>query len=470
MKVFIINLLFLSLFFSSNGQELLIKNVGGTDLKFDPDQHYLNIDINQLNNQVPSSTKWLQRLFGKKANLVMAYAEIGQGSKVTKVPIFKYKKVTDDRYDFETIGVLKDGITYPLIQSLPYNASNPPIISLHVRSWTEKDEVSAIEKILDGAQAIGGVNAAQKEAASKIANTVIDLINTIWPSTDKTNKLSIALTESNIRKSEIAVDFKNSDSKADPVLTLGIRLTEAVFIKNKSFSEAVNTLSIPEIEIWRKAINAADTEISKTGLFGVVLQLDNFAQYVQTLDLVYNDKVLLVAGALSNWAGNSVEGYTDTNGKKIQYCLTHYRKLPVSDWKIVNLHSDYLKNVCGNDNCSTGSCFTVANFISKMRSTEPDQLESVMSRYVAPRITLNIDGQISSVTRKDFLSKMLLYNESGYKPHKNGTLRSSFIFKKGNLKFEYDGKQYLDSSVIITVLQNDNQYFVSDIEIASPVS
>lgn len=445
-------------------QELLIESVGGKNLSFEKNKHYLNIDISQLKNEVPASTKWLARLFGKKANLIMSYIEIGQGTKVKKVPIFKYRKTKDDNYTFETIGVLKDEFTYPLVEWLPYDENNPPTVKLYVRSWSDKDETAAVEQILNGAKILGGLSATKAVEAIEIGNTIINLINTLWPPKDKNNELTLSFNEANLKKSDIALNFKSIDSEIDPIMTLKIRLTEARFIE-PGFAKNVSTLGIPEIEIWRKSIQNADAQISKTGLVGIISQLDNFAQYVENLDLVFVDKVLLVAGTISEWAGNAVEGYTDEDGNKVSYKMTHYRKLPVADWTIANRYSDYLRDVVGNDYCETDPCKAMASILTKIFVLDRKDLESSLTSYVASNITLDIDGSGTRVARADFLSKLVLLNDSGFQMKPAGLDKWNFNFNNGSLKFEFDGQKYENSDVQITILKNDANYLLSSFKI-----
>lgn len=446
----------------AKGQELQIKNVNGANIQFDGRTEYLRLEISQLAAIEPAKTKWWERLLGKSANFVLCYVEVTQGSKSSKLPVFTYKKVTDESYDYKSLGIFKSLIGYPLLEWAAFNEKAPIQFKVVVKSWEEKDDAAAIEKILDGASVVGAIDPTGVTQALAVATQIVDLVNVVWPEKNKANELTISLAKTNLKKEFIEIGYKGSEASSNPIITFKLSKNPARFV-GTTFSDAYGTISNQELEIWRKAILSADLNIASAGLSSVLAQLGLFAEYVNTLELVYVDKVLFVAGAINVWCGNSYRGTTNDKGDLIKMNVAQYRKLAGAEWTIANQYSTYLDDMEGNNKCTTDACRSMATFLAKLSIGDKDGAGS----YLGQTINMEINGKINIVPRASFITNMNLYFDSPFETKYVDELNYTFTFHKGNIKFKYGDIEFIDNKVEVRIVKVDSAYYIKSISIVS---
>ena len=437
-------------------QDLVIKKVSNSDFTFDEKSQYLHISLSSLNSPKPGSPKWWDKLLGKKTNYVLAYIEIIVGAQSHNIPIFTYKKSSSKSYEFDSVGVLDGEVGYPLSRWIVYKEDEPPKLKIVVKSWEDKKDAEAVSQIINAATLFGGIEASMVEKALNIGDTVVQLINMIWPDKDKTNSISVAFVKKNMNQF-IILELKDSDSLKEEILTLELTAGTGRFV-GKSFHSALNEYSTDQILVWRETINEADQNVAKTGKERLIAQMDKFSKYVSSLNLTYVDKVILLGGAIDQWAQKAVGGVSH-EGKHIQFTMSDYRRLWGADWSVLEKYTDY--KFAGDHKCNSDACREMATFLAKAAKGD---IEGI-SRFIPQRISFVENGVTKRIKKEDFLKDFDLYNDASFDMDPISVNTWAFEFTKGSLGFGLKDVSYSGKVIRIELTIDDKTFHVTRIVI-----
>lgn len=438
-------------------QDLVIKKVSNSDFTFDEKSQYLHISLSSLNSPKPDSPKWWDKLLGKETNYGLAYIEITIGAKSQNIPIFTYKKTSSNNYDFDSVGVLDDTIGYPLSRWTVYKEDEPPKLKIVVKSWEDKKDAEAVSQIIGAAALFGGIETSMVEKALNIGDTVVKLINMIWPDKDETNSISVALVKENLSSQFITLELKDSGSFKEEIFTLKLTAVTGRFV-DKSFPSALNEYSTEQILVWREAIIEADQNIAKTGKRTLIAQIDKFSKYVSSLNLTYDDKIILLGGAIYNWAQRAVGGVSH-EGKHIQFTMSDYRRLWTADWAVLKKYTVY--QFAGDHRCSTDACREMATFLSKAAKGDIEGISS----FIPQRISFVEKGVTKRIKKEDFIKDFDLYNDASFKMNPISVNTWEFEFSEGSLGFALKDVPYSGKIIRIELTRDDKDFFVTRIVI-----
>jgi hypothetical protein len=438
-------------------QDLVIKEVSNSDFNFDEKSQYLHISLSSLNSPKPDAPKWWDKLLGKETNYGLAYIEITVGAQSHSIPIFNYKKSSGNRYDFDSVGVLDGTVGYPIARWIVFKEDAPPKLRVVVKSWEDSKDAEAVSQIINAAALFGGMEASMVEKALNIGDTVVKLINLIWPDKDETNSISVNLFKENLKNQFITLELKSSPFLKEEILTLKLTAGTGRFV-NKSFQSALNDYSTEEIAVWREAIIEADQNVAMTGKETLIAQIDKFSKYVSSLNLTYVDKVILLGGAIYNWAQKSVGGVSH-DGNHIQFTMSDYRRLWAADWLVLKEYTAY--KFAGDHKCNTDACREMATFLSKAAKGD---IEAI-SRFIPQRISFVENGITERFNKEDFLKEFDLYNDSPFKMNPKSVNTWEFEFIEGSLEFRLKDVTYSGKLIRIELTKDDQNFYITRIVI-----
>nr|VFJ91058.1 MAG: hypothetical protein BECKLFY1418B_GA0070995_102329 [Candidatus Kentron sp. LFY] len=311
-------------------KQLKITEVSGSAFQFDYKKEYLDINIVALFPPPTNAPSWWDRLWGKETSFGLISVEYNKGTDKVKIPLFSYSAKSSSNYEIDSVGVLENAIVYPIIRRLAYFPSGKNDVKVTVHYWEDKKKADFIKSLINAAQLLGGMDASSVDKALDISTTVVSLIEKLWPTKNQKQSIKLSLLQGKINKNTVTFGYAYEDGSNDPVLTLGYAKKKGYFV-DSTFGAGLNEYRNEQLDVWKGSISEVDNNVGVTGVGPVFNQLSLFSAYAYDLPLNYADKVLLVANAIENWAGNSVAGVTDEEGNIHRLKMTHYRKLKNSD-------------------------------------------------------------------------------------------------------------------------------------------
>jgi hypothetical protein len=456
--------------FASQKLEIIDTDKDRIALAFDPKLQYLNVSIAGLDPIIPDAPNLWERVTGTKTSHGLIYIEVASGAIVKKIPLLTYSLNSDKNYEVNSISA-GSGITFTLLDNIVFDTSNPPRMKLVVRYWEDEDKLDLIKSMASAANMHGSMTAAEVDEVLAISSTFISLVEKMWPTDNQTKSIELTLSASNLKWNQIWFGYENSTT---PILTLGLSVNKSYF-SNKPFNSGLNEYKPQQLDVFRDTITQANDNLANAGLEPLYNSIKSYSSYVDSLELNYADKVLLLAHSIQNWAYEAVVGSIISDENEVMHLsFAKYRRLENADKILLDkLTDDVLTQLDGWKSCTTDHCINMAEFLSKIA------VEKDINKYLPPSINILIDGAPQRMIKDDFLKGFKILSDPGWDQLSNIDGRddkwiASFIDKRLYIQIKKD--LYRDHDVLITMskikkdIGSDFEFLISNIEINKKVS
>ncbi|MDC1068396.1 hypothetical protein OAQ99_04480 [Candidatus Kapabacteria bacterium] len=454
---------------ASNGSSdiFVLKKDANSGITFDEDSQYLKINIESFKKEQPENTSFVQRVFGKEANLILGMVELTYQGEKTALPIFKFGRTTDKKYKYESIGVNADHFNKVIRDNLIYRSNDLPTLSFSIKRWTKDNDINLIESLLKSATGLNSIGDEAVDQAKIINSLILNIVNTVNPSDDNEQVINIELNKSNIQNGKFSVFYeknliKEEDdiSYEDPLITFSIETEDSQLI-NSQLVDYLEKYPNPQLKFFEQTIMDADNSFKKGGnKEGILNSLRRMEKYLEELDLTILDKKLIVGRALTEWAVNAIQKGLNLN----DYISLKYDDVNLAS-KLIN-HPFFNEEQCvvNDTNCKSPECNTLAYYLSLSFHSLPKELQLSLPCLLTPRINFTFDDVYEGVFQvKEFINifRPVAYNKFDDEVD-HGASGKDFIINK--FKFLYNGEFY-KTKAIFRLIKRDGVALLKDVEL-----
>ncbi|OZG71577.1 hypothetical protein BTA51_20050 [Hahella sp. CCB-MM4] len=438
--------------------KLSIGNQSGEPFLYDQGKDYVTISLKDLN--LPSINErgsklfeFLKELFLDRKKYGVAYIQVTpEFGEKQKTVIFTYERDDDERYKFRYVGA-NNGVTY-LISS-PFIYGGPVSIDVVLKEWEDEVASSAVKTILSATES--SPLAVEYQNILSNVTLLLDLVEALFPPDSTEEALSLKLNPADIKKKDIQISGEGADFFKITLTTIGS------FFMDFDTENGLRRAHIENIDAWKQVLNNADKNLSSDGKEPLVAVVQSFSDYVSTLPINRNDKAILTACAINDWADNAVNGNTSFEDEKVQFTAHDYSKLPTSNLELVrNSRCDF-----SGVNCNSSNCLAMSDFINKSSRSSARRIASKL--YLDGELTITLSDSEIVLTPDEYISSFRIIRPAFFQIEPTGPNSWSYYFQKGSLDVRINGDRYMPYDIRIDLVKETvseaSRYIVSGIEI-----
>jgi len=467
------NRLFMSLIFTFTlvAHNALAQNfsleASGSNLSFNKNDNYLSLYLTNLSPQEVGETKLWERIFGVKANYGLVYLTVEEGGDTRTVPLYSIEKTDVDVYDVKGVGAnAASGWKYPIILNHAYDAKTPLKIQVNMHYWTTDKNINVARTLIESSGILNMLQVADTGSnVLNVADSIVGLISTLWPSTNNKKTSTISFDEVNLNKDTLQIKRPDNNGQEQPFITLSLAATDR-HVSDDSFGSFVDDNFEPELKRWTSMISTADTAAAISGSIETVVSLvEGMSFYIAGKPWLFADKVAFTANAIRKWAPNSTSGVGAPGGETTRYRIGQFNKLLTGDWGTLRRVSSI--TFAGAEGCETDECIATATFIQTSMIGSQSRAKAA-DDFLADNVVLSVHGNKKNLSIQDFKSGKFIFMSSGYlDKQKAGPISWIMKFNKerGGLSFKYDGQSFFDQTVHIHIAKVGARYVISRIDI-----
>ncbi len=433
-----------------------------TPFSYDARSEYVRLTLKDLN--LPRSTRdnsaigrfFRDILIGREREFAIATLAIDFGDGPTRQRVLYSIEKDGGNYNVSTLAG-GPAARHRMTDGFVFDQSLPVTITVTRSEWEEREDI--LSAAASKASGLLGTGAA---AVSDAASTMFDAILTLVPPTSTVTGMSATIAPDDLTSAELIIGSARSTNNAD-LFTLEFEILDGHFhdydlplgLLRAGLSEAVDS--------WREMIREADTQIVSDGLGPLEAALLAFSDYVGELPLTRNDRAILTACAIKDWAPGAYRG-TLVNGREVQFSANRYLRLATSNLEAIRGSAcDMPQQI----ECNTEECRSVADFLVK--SARQNGRRSAAELYIDEFITLIAEGQEIDVSSDEYIEGFRIRRSAHFDKQARVAGRQwSFVFEAGTLDMSYKGEDYSESEIVIDVSRADTngetRYYVTGIE------
>ena len=429
---------------------------------YDARSEYVRLTLTDLN--LPGSTRddsaigrfFRDILTGREREFALETLTIDFGDGSTQKRVLYSIEKDGGNYDVSTLAG-GPAARHRMTDGFVFDQALPVTVTVTRSEWEERENI--LSAAASKASGLLGTGAA---AVSDVASTMFDAILTLVPPTSTVTGMSATIAPHDLTTAELIIGSAGSTHNAD-LFTLEFEILDGHFhdydllpgLSRAGLSEAVVS--------WREMIREADTQLASDGFGPLEAALLAFSDYVGELPLTRNDRAILTACAIKDWASNAYRG-TNVNGLEVQFSANRYLRLATGNLEAIQGSAcDMPQQI----ECNTEECRSLADFLVK--SSRRNGRQSAATSYIDEFVSLIAEGQDIDVSSDEYIEGFRIRRSAPFRKQTRVTGRQwSFVFEAGTLEMSYMGTDYSESEIIIDVsredIDGDARYYVTSIE------
>ncbi len=276
--------------------------------------------------------------------------------------------------------------------------------------------------------------------------------------------MSATVTPHDLISPDLIVTSELQSHNVD-LFTLEFEIMEGYF-RDYSLADGLLRAGLrDDVASWADMVRDADRQIEVHGLGPLDAALLAFSDYVVGLPLTRQDRAILTACAIKDWAPNAYGG-TRHEGQNVQYTASRYLRLATGSLESIR---GSLCDMPNQVDCNTGECRSMADFLNK--SARRNGRRAAAELYIDESLSLLLNGDEIEATVEDYVEKFRIRRPAFFEKTNVVDNQWSFIFKPGALTMSYDGNNYQDSRITIDVsrveMNGELRYIITGVEAPS---
>lgn len=451
----LLNLLISSSVFSA---KLEVGSQSGDEFSYNKEKEYASISLKDLNlpsieNADSKLEKFFKKLFVGRKKYGVAYIEVAPefGDK-QKTILFTYEREDENRYKYKYVGA-KGSITYPISRAFIY--TDPVTVDIVIKEWEDETASSAVKTIIEAAGkssfAVG------YESVFSNITLMLDLVETLFPADSTEEALSLKLIRNEIKNSDLQI---LGDGAEFFKLSLN---TNGSFFKDYDTSKGLQRARIENSDAWKQVILNTDKNLSADGKAPLIAAVQSFSDFIAGLPLNRDDKALLTACAINDWADEAVKGNILFEGERVQFTAHDYSKLPTSNLALVRKSKCDFTGV----NCNTSNCLSMSDFIIK--SSRSSSRKTASELYIDGELTITFSDSEITLTPDEYIKSFRISRTAYFETEITGPNSWSYHFPENTLDMKVKGTRYKQHRIRIDLvkekLSGEIKYIVTGIEV-----